>query len=70
MVRYIALLTVILLLTVSCSGGSDPETAQVAPLTPTAQVAPPTPTTAVIPPTPTPILATPAPESVEPTADT
>ena len=61
MVRYIALLTVILLLTVSCSGGSDPEIAQ---------VASPTPTAAVIPPTPTPILATPAPESVEPTADT
>ena len=44
MIRYIALLTATLLLTVSCSGGSDTETAQVATSVPTATVAPPIPT--------------------------
>jgi hypothetical protein len=43
MIRYITLLTVSLLLTVACSGGSDTNTAQVAPLTPTATVIPSTP---------------------------
>jgi hypothetical protein len=42
MIRYITLLTATLLLTVSCSGGSDTETAQVATSVPTATVAPPT----------------------------
>ena len=44
MIRYIALLTTMLLLTVSCSGGSDTDTAQVAPPNPTATVTPSTPT--------------------------
>ena len=42
MIRYITLLTATLLLTVSCSGGSDTETAQVATSVPMATVAPPT----------------------------
>ena len=36
MIRYITLFTTMLLLTVACSGGSDTDTAQVAPPNPTA----------------------------------
>ena len=65
MIRYMALLTATLLLTVSCSGGSEPETAQVSTSAPTATAAPiPTATTAPIP-TDT---ATPAPTQVPPTS--
>lgn len=49
MIRYMALLTATLLLTVSCSGGSEPEAAQVATSAPMA-----TPTPTQVPPTPTP----------------
>lgn len=54
MIRYIALLTATLLLTVSCSGGSETETAQVATSAPTATVAQPAPTPTQVPPIPTP----------------
>ena len=58
MIRYMALLTATLLLTVSCSGGSEPETAQVATSAPMATPTPtqvlPTPTPTQVPPTPTP----------------
>ena len=68
MIRYLVLLTVVLL-TVSCSGGSGTDTAQVAPPNPTATVAPPTPTPTQVPPTPTPtqVPPTPAPTQVPPT---
>ena len=69
MIRYIALFTTMLLLTVACSGGPDTDTAQVALPNPTATVMPPTPTSTsggsdtdtaqVAPPNPT---ATPKPE--------
>ena len=69
MIRYIAFLTAALFLTVSCSGGSDTETAQVATSSPTATVeqptSTPTPTPTQVPPTPTPtptqVLPTPTP---------
>ena len=54
MIRYIAVLTTILLLTISCSGGSDTDTAQVATSAPTATVAQPTLITTQVPSTPTP----------------
>jgi hypothetical protein len=49
MIRYIPLLSAILLLTASYSGGSDTETAQVATSAPTNTVAPPIPTTTATP---------------------
>ena len=61
MIRYIAFLTAALFLTVSCSGGSDTETAQVATSAPTATVEQPTPTPTQVPPTPTPTQVPPTP---------
>jgi hypothetical protein len=58
MIRYIALLTTMLLLTVSCLGGSDTETAQVATSAPTAT------------PIPTRVPFTPTPTTGRPTAVT
>jgi len=61
-----------LLLTVSCLGGSDTETAEVAPPTATATVMPSAPTPTLVihapePPTPTPTLVIPTPEPPTPT---
>ena len=61
MIRYIAVLTTILLLTISCSGGSDTDTAQVPTLAATATVAQPTPTPTQVPSTPTPTQVPPTP---------
>ena len=61
MIRYIAVLT-ILLLTISCSGGSDTDSAQVPTLAATATVvAHPTPTPTQVPPTLTPTQVPPTP---------
>ena len=54
MIRCMAVLTISLLLTVSCSGGSDTETARVPASVPTAQVASPTSAPTQVPPSPTP----------------
>lgn len=54
MIRYIALLTATMLLTVSCSGASGMDTAQVAPPNPTATVMPSVPTPTQVTPRPTP----------------
>ncbi|MQF49140.1 hypothetical protein FIM08_04515 [SAR202 cluster bacterium AC-647-N09_OGT_505m] len=75
MIRYIAVLTTILLLTISCSGGSDTETTQVptSALTatptpiPTPTQVPPTPTPTQVQPTPTQVSSVPTPTQVPPT---
>ena len=54
MIRCMAVLTISLLLTVSCSGGSDTETARVPASVPTALVASPTSAPTQVPPSPTP----------------
>lgn len=61
MICYIALLATTLLLTISCSDGSDRETAQVATSAPTTTVAQPTHTLIQVPPTPTPTIGRPIP---------
>ena len=70
MIRYITLLTVTLLLTVSCSSGSDADTGQVAPPTLKVTVTPFTPTPTQVPSTPTPtqVPSTPTATQVPPTS--
>jgi len=55
-IRYIALLTTTLLLTVSCSGGSDTQTAQSAPPSATAEVMSSVPTSTQVQSTPTQVV--------------
>ena len=66
MIRNVTLLTVTLLLSVSCSGGSEPETAQVPTSAATATIAQNTPTPAPIP-TATPVPVPTPPTQVPPT---